>query len=377
MASGPLSGVKILEFAGIGPAPFCCMLLSDLGADIIRIDRKPKTAAERDRFDVYNRGRRSVALDLKKPEAIEACLALSERSDALIEGFRPGVMERLGLGPEEVRARNPRLVYGRMTGWGQSGPLARAAAHDINYIALSGALHAIGTRERPIPPLNLAGDLGGGALYLAFGLLAGILHARASGDGQVVDCSMAEGAASLMAIFYGSVAAGTWATERVSNVLDGAAPHYDAYVCADGKWVTIGCGEPQFYRLLRDLLGLDDPEFDHQNDKSHWPSLKAKLAAVFRTRTRAQWCALLEGTDACFAPVLDMHEAPLHPHYQARQAFVVVDGVVQPAPTPRFSLTPGAIQRGPPAIGEHTESALRDWGLSAAEISALRSAGAL
>jgi alpha-methylacyl-CoA racemase len=377
MANGPLTGVKILEFAGIGPAPFCSMLLSDLGADIVRIDRKPRNPAPADRFDVYNRGRRSVALDLKKPEAIAACLDLSARSDALIEGFRPGVMERLGLGPDAVRARNPRLVYGRMTGWGQTGPLAQAAAHDINYIALSGALHAIGPRERPVPPLNLVGDLGGGALYLAFGLLAGVIHARSTGQGQVVDCSMSEGAASLMAIFYGAVAAGTWNTQRMSNMLDGAAPYYDTYQCADGRWIAIGAGEPQFYRLLRDLLGLDDPEFDHQNDPGHWPALKAKLAAVFRGQTRAQWCALLEGTDACFAPVLDMREAPRHPHNVARQAFVDVDGVVQPAPAPRFSLTPGAIQRGPPAIGEHSESALTDWGVSAAEIAALRRCGAL
>ena len=263
-----------------------------------------------------------------------------------------------------------------MTGWGQTGPLKDAAAHDINYISLSGALAAIGTRERPIPPLNLAGDYGGGALYMAFGLIAGVIHARETGCGQVVDCAMTEGAASLMSSFYGMLAKGIWSTERASNFLDGAAPDYDAYQCADGKWVTIGSGEPQFYKLMRDLVGLDDPEFDLRHDKDRWPALKAKTADAFKRKTRAEWCALLEGTDACFAPVLDMHEAPEHKHNKARKTFVTVSGVVQPAPTPRFSLTPGEIQRSPPAIGEHTESALRDWGVDDKLITELHACGA-
>jgi alpha-methylacyl-CoA racemase len=379
MASGPLTGVRILEFAGIGPVPFCCMLLADLGADIVRIDRKLPAGktAKPDPFDVYNRSRRSVALDLKNPQAVSTCLTLIESCDAIVEGFRPGVMERLGLGPDLMLKRNPTLVYGRMTGWGQHGPMSQAAGHDLNYIALTGALSAIGTAEKPIPPLNLAGDYGGGALYLAFGVLAGVIHARATGKGQVVDCAMSDGAASLMASFYGFFAQGMWHNRRAANMLDGGAHYYNTYACADGKFISIASAEPQFYQLLRERVGLSDPEFDHQHDEQRWPVFKQKLAAIFKTKTRAEWCALLENTDACFAPVLDLAEAPEHPHNKARRTFVSVEGVTQPAPAPRFSLTPGAIQHSPAAIGAHNESALKAWGLDGAAISRLRESGAM
>ncbi len=374
MAQGPLSGLKVVEFAGIGPGPFCGMLLSDLGADVVRIDRK---GAGGGAADVTCRGRRSVALDLKSPQAVETCLKLFESADALIEGFRPGVMERLGLGPEPALKRSPKLVYGRMTGWGQTGPYANAAGHDMNYIAITGVLAAIGTKDKPVPPLNLVGDFGGGALYLAFGLLAGVLHARATGQGQVIDCAMSDGAASLMAMFYGMKAAGEWTCERRANMLDGGAHFYDTYECADGRWISIGSIEPQFYALLLEKTGISDPDFQQQTNKTMWPSLKARLAEVIRRKTRAEWCEIMDATDVCFAPILDMDEAPDHPHNAARQTFVTVDGVVQPAPAPRFSLTPGAIQGPPPAIGSHNETALADWGFSGAEIEALRRGRAL
>jgi alpha-methylacyl-CoA racemase len=375
MASGPLSGLKIVEFAGIGPGPFCGMLLSDLGADVVRVDRKGSGRASP--ADVTSRGRRSVALDLKSPDAIEAVLKLLESADGLIEGFRPGVMERLGLGPDVVLARNPKLVFGRMTGWGQTGPYAKAAGHDMNYIAITGALHAIGTEDKPVPPLNLVGDFGGGALYLAFGLMAGIISARETGKGQVIDCAMSDGAASLMAMFYGFKGAGIWKDERRSNLLDGGAHFYDTYQCADGKWISIGSIEPQFYALLLEKTGITDPEFANQMDRSAWPSLKAKLQDVLRTRTQAEWCAIMDATDICFAPVLDLEEAPKHAHNVARETFVTVEGVVQPAPAPRFSATPGAIQGPPPKIGAHNDEALTDWGFTAAEVAALKEKGAL
>jgi alpha-methylacyl-CoA racemase len=376
MRQGPLTGLKIVEFAGIGPGPFAGMLLSDLGADVVRIDRKG--AGRASKHDVTSRGRRSVGLDLKKPESVEACLKLIAGADALFEGFRPGVMERLGLGPDVALARNPKLVYGRMTGWGQTGPYAHAAGHDMNYIAITGALHAIGTEEKPVPPLNLVGDFGGGALYLAFGLLAGVISARETGRGQVVDVAMSDGAASLMAMFYGFKSAGIWKDERRSNLLDGGAHFYDTYQCADGKWVSIGSIEPQFYALLREKAGLTaDADFDAQMDRNAWPSLKAKLAEAIRTRTRDEWTAIMGGTDVCFAPVLDLDEAPRHEHNAARQTFVEVEGVTQPAPAPRFSGTPGAIQGPPPVIGAHNEQALSDWGFSAAEVSRLQELGAL
>jgi alpha-methylacyl-CoA racemase len=375
MGSGPLSGLKIVEFAGIGPGPFCGMLLSDLGADVVRVDRKGSGRASP--ADVTSRGRRSVALDLKLPDAIEAVLKLLESADGLIEGFRPGVMERLGLGPDVVLARNPKLVFGRMTGWGQTGPYAKAAGHDMNYIAITGALHAIGTEDKPVPPLNLVGDFGGGALYLAFGLMAGIISARETGKGQVIDCAMSDGAASLMAMFYGFKGAGIWKDERRANLLDGGAHFYDTYQCADGKWISIGSIEPQFYALLLEKTGITDPEFANQMDRSAWPSLKAKLQDVLRTKTQAEWCAIMDATDICFAPVLDLEEAPKHAHNVARETFVTIEGVVQPAPAPRFSATPGAIQGPPPKIGAHNDEALTDWGFTAAEVAALKEKGAL
>jgi alpha-methylacyl-CoA racemase len=378
MAQGPLDGVKVVEFAGIGPGPFCGMLLSDLGADVIRIDRKAGAGSgyRGDRFSVTSRGRRSIALDLKHPEAVETCLTLMERADIAFEGFRPGVMERLGLGPEPALKRNPKLVYGRMTGWGQSGPLASAAGHDINYIALSGALHAIGGGDQPIPPLNLVGDFGGGALYLAFGMLAALTHARATGQGQVVDAAMTDGAASLMAMFYGFKGSGMWSDQRQSNLLDGGAHFYGAFRCADGAWIALGSIEPQFYALLVEKAGLSDPQFQRQMSRADWPELRGKLAAVIAARTRAEWCEIMEGSDVCFAPVLSLEEAPAHPHNQARETFVELDGVVQPAPAPRFSATPGAVQAPPAGVGQHTEAALSDWGFPADAIAALKASGA-
>ncbi|MBO9559752.1 MAG: CoA transferase [Caulobacter sp.] len=375
MAQGPLSGLKVLEFAGIGPGPFCGMLLSDLGADVVRIDRKGSGRSSP--ADVTARGRRSVALDLKSPAAVETCLKLMESADGVIEGFRPGVMERLGLGPDVALARNPKLVYGRMTGWGQTGPYAKAAGHDMNYIAITGALAAIGTQDKPVPPLNLVGDFGGGALYLAFGLLAGVIHARATGQGQVIDCAMSDGAASLMAMFYGFKAGGMWGEGRRSNLLDGGAHFYDTYQCSCGRWISIGSIEPQFYLLLLEKTGITDPQFQHQMSRDEWPQLRDKLAAVIATKTRDEWCALMDATDVCFAPVLTMDEAPAHPHNAARQTFVEVAGVTQPAPAPRFSATPGAIQGPPPMIGADNDTALSDWGFSAQAIAALKEEGAL
>ena len=374
MRQGPLTGLKVVEFAGIGPGPFCGMLLSDLGADVVRIDRKGGRGGAPS--DVTGRGRRSVALDLKTPAAIEACLKLMAQADAVFEGFRPGVMERLGLGPDVALKRNPKLVFGRMTGWGQTGPYANAAGHDMNYIAITGALHAIGTADKPVPPLNLVGDFGGGALYLAFGLLAGVIQARESGKGQVIDCAMSDGAASLMAMFYGFKAAGAWKEERRHNLLDGGAHFYDTYQCADGKWISIGSIEPQFYALLLEKTGITDPEFASQMDRSKWPQLREKLAAAIAGKTQGEWCAIMDATDVCFAPVLDLDEAPKHPHNAARQTFVEVAGVMQPAPAPRFSVTPGAIQSPPPAIGAHDREALADWGFSSGEIDALTGAAA-
>ena len=375
MGQGPLSGLKVVEFAGIGPGPFCGMLLSDLGADVVRIDRKGKGRASP--ADITSRGRRSIGLDLKNPDAIETCLKLMEGADAVFEGFRPGVMERLGLGPDVALKRNPKLVYGRMTGWGQFGPYANAAGHDMNYIAITGALHAIGTKDKPIPPLNLVGDFGGGALYLAFGLLAGVLNARSTGQGQVIDCAMSDGAASLMSMFYGFKAGGMWKDERRVNLLDGGAHFYDTYQCADGKWISIGSIEPQFYALLLEKTGINDPEFAAQMDRASWDSLRDKLGHVIAQKTQAEWCEIMDATDVCFAPVLDLDEAPKHAHNVARKTFVELEGVIQPAPAPRFSATPGAIQGPPPAIGAHDMEALGDWGFSPAAIDALKASGAL
>jgi alpha-methylacyl-CoA racemase len=373
---GPLQGLRILEFAGIGPGPFCAMVLADLGAEVIRIDRKAGPPG--DRCDFTGRGRRSIALDLKSPDAIAAVLRLVDGADALLEGFRPGVMERLGLGPDVCLGRNPRLVYGRMTGWGQEGPLAHSAGHDMNYIALTGALWAIGRPgERPVPPLNLVGDYGGGGMLLAMGLLAGLLSAQRTGQGQVVDAAMVDGASLLMAPIYAMKARGRWGNQRGTNMLDGASPWYDTYECADGRWLSVGPIEPQFFALMCDTLGLDSKRFPDRMEPATWPALKAELTAIFLSRTRDDWATLFEGTDACVAPVLDMEEAPLHPHNAARGTFLARDGVVQPAPAPRFSRTPA--EAGAPAAlrGEHTEAVLRDAGFTAAEIAALRDSAAI
>jgi alpha-methylacyl-CoA racemase len=376
MASGPLVGLKVVEFAGIGPAPFCGMLLADLGADVVRIDRK-ETVGHKHR-DLAGRGKRSVAIDLKHTEGVEAALMLIEKADALIEGFRPGVMERLGLGPDVVSKRNSKLVYGRMTGWGQTGPWSSMAGHDIDYIALTGALHAMGRAgEPPAPPLNLVGDFGGGALYLAFGLCAALWEARASGKGQVIDCAMTDGAASLMSMFYGMRAGGLWNDNRQDNLLDGAAHFYDTYECADGKWLAIGAIEPQFHAELVKGLGLADGDFPHRMDRQHWPEYSKQIADVVRTRTRDQWMAIFENTDACVAPVLDMVEAPRHPHNAARGTFSNAFGVTQPAPAPRFSRTEGAIQGHPPLAGEQTKAAMIDWGVAPDRVAAMLEAGAL
>jgi len=379
IAQGPLRGLTIIEMAGLGPAPFCAMMLADMGAEVIRIDQKRKAGApasaffSHPRYDVLARGRRSLALDLKQPAGTRVALSLIAKADALLEGFRPGVMERLGLSPETCLQCNPKLVYGRMTGWGQYGPLAAAAGHDINYVALTGALSAIGRPGTPpAVPLNLVGDFGGGAMMMAFGLLCGILEAQRSGRGQVIDAAMTDGAALLAAAMYGFKADGQWSNERSSNMLDGGAPYYDTYTCADGKHIAIGAIEPQFYTLLRERLGLNDPAFDHQNDRSRWPDLKRRLAEVFATRTRDQWCELLEGSDACFAPVLDWDEAPRHPHNRERAVFTTVDGVLQPAPAPRFSRTPGAVKSPAVAPGEHSVAILKDCGMSDSEIEALQ-----
>jgi alpha-methylacyl-CoA racemase len=349
-ASGPLTGVRIVEFAGIGPGPFACMLLADMGAEVLTLDR---VGAKKNLKSVAGRGRKVVELDLKDKTAIAQVLDLLGHADALIEGFRPGVMERLGLGPEVVQARNPRLVYGRMTGWGQEGPLAQAAGHDINYISVTGALAAIGPEQRPVPPLNLVGDFGGGALYLVVGVLAALLEARKSGKGQVVDAAMCDGAASLMSMFFDMAAIGRWSEGRESNFLDGGAHFYGVYECACGNFISIGSIEPQFYALLRQLAGLTDAGFDAQMDRKAWPGLKQKLAEIFKTKTREQWCSIMEGTDVCFAPVLTMIEAPQHPHMAARKVFVSRHGVTQPAPAPRFSRTPSAIRE--PAIADIAE----------------------
>jgi alpha-methylacyl-CoA racemase len=340
-ASGPLSGFRIVEFAGIGPGPFACMLLADMGADVVTLDR---VGAKKSMKSVAGRGRKVIELDLKDKAAIAQALDLLASADALIEGFRPGVMERLGLGPDVVLARNPKLVYGRMTGWGQEGPLANAAGHDINYISITGALAAIGTREKPVPPLNLVGDFGGGALYLVVGVLAALLEASKSGKGQVVDTAMCDGAASLMSFFFDMAAMGRWAEGRDRNFLDGGAHFYGVYECACGNFISIGSIEPQFYALLRQHAGLTDAAFDAQMDAKAWPALKDKLTAVFKSKTREDWCKIMEGTDICFAPVLTMSEATRHPHMVAREVFVERHGVTQPAPAPRFSRTPSAIR---------------------------------
>lgn len=374
--TGPLHGVTVVEMAAIGPCPFAAMLLADMGATVIRIDRLPGPRKAIDDYTgndtLVDRGRLSVAVDLKQPRGVALALNLIAGADILIEGFRPGVMEKLGLGPEPCRLRNPRLVYGRMTGWGQTGPLSQAAGHDLNYIALTGALGAMGHGDRPpAPPLNLVGDYGGGALYLALGVVSALFDAARNGQGQVVDAAMVDGAASLMTMMYSLKSRGTWRDARQANVIDGGAHFYGVYECADGKYLALGAIEPQFYRELLQRCGIRDPAFDAQWEESKWPALREQMAALLRTRTRDAWCEVLEGTDACVAPVLSMEEAPAHPHMRARGTFVEDGGVLRPAPAPRFER--GAPETSsPPAIGEHTLRVLRAHGLNEPEIDRLR-----
>jgi alpha-methylacyl-CoA racemase len=378
---GPLEGIRIIEIAGIGPGPFAAMMLADMGAEVLRIERPGGTLAHlwpNPATDLLSRGRRCVCVDLKHPDGVALVLDLAERANALFEGFRPGVMERLGLGPEVCLERNPRLVYGRMTGWGQEGPLAQAAGHDINYIALAGALEPIGRRgQPPTPPLNLVGDFGGGGLMLAFGLVCALLECRRSGRGQVVDAAIVDGASALMTVFHGVLHAGYLNMERGTNMLDSGSHFYDVYETADGKYVSVGSFEPQFYAELVRRLDLKGEELPAQMDQTSWPAMKERLARIFKSKTRQEWCALLEGTDACFAPVLSVAEAPDHPHNRARAAFVEMAGVVQPRPAPRFSRTAAEIQRPPARPGEHTEEALRDWGVAPARLVELRRSGAI
>lgn len=376
--AGPLSGFRILELAGIGPGPFCGMMLADLGAEVITIDRPGGNPSAEGGHDVLFRNRRNIAINLKDPAGVETVLRLCEGADAIFEGYRPGVAERLGIGPAQCQARNPRLVYGRMTGWGQDGPLASSAGHDINYIALSGALHAIGRRdEAPTLPLNLVGDFGGGGMMLAFGLLAALLETSRSGMGQVIDCSMHEGAAALMAMFYGLRGNGLFSDNRGTHMLDSGAHFYDTYRTADDQFISIGAIEPQFYALLREKLALSDPEWDAQLDTREWPALKAKLASIFATRTRDQWCDLLEGTDVCFAPVLGLAETAGHPHNQARRSFIEINGVTQHAPTPRFSRTSADTPVAKRKPGQDTRSILADAGFADADIAKLLDQGAV
>lgn len=376
---GPLAGLKILEFEAIGPGPFCGMMLADMGADVLLIDRPddPRLGFGRDRWsDVMLRGRRSATLDLKSKSGVEAALRLAAKADALIEGFRPGVMERLGLGPDVLLARNPKLVYGRMTGWGQDGPLGPRAGHDINYIALTGVLHAIGRAGgAPVPPLNLVGDFGGGGMLLAFGIACGLVEARKSGKGQVVDAAMVDGASLLAAMFSGMMAAGRWSETRGDNVLDTGAPWYDAYETKDGKHVAIGSIEPKFYEELLQRLDLQGQNLPAQHDRKGWPALRKAFSEKFREKTRDEWCLVFDGSDACFAPVLTFSEARAHPHNAARGTFTRSGKVDQPSPAPRFSRSPGAIRRAPPERGEGGREALTDWGFSSAEIGNFKSLG--
>lgn len=374
---GPLAGVKIIELTGIGPGPFAGQLLADMGAEVISVERKSDASGTR-MPDCARRGKRSIALNLKSAEGLEVLLSLVDKADVLFEGFRPGVAERLGFGPEACQARNRKLVYGRMTGWGQTGPLAQAAGHDINYISLTGALAGVGrANEKPVPPLNLVGDFGGGAMFLVTGILAALYEAEKSGVGQVIDAAMTDGSAALMSFFHSLHALGMWGSERGMNLLDGGAHFYDTYETQDGKFVSIGSIEPQFYALLLEKAQLDPAVFGNQNDMAQWPELSDKLTDIFKSKTRDQWCELMEGSDVCFAPVLDFQEASAHPHNQARQTYIDVDGQSQPAPAPRFSRTPSEVQFGARAAGEDTDEVLQDWGYSLEQVAKLKASGAL
>ena len=374
---GPLTGIRVVEMAGIGPGPFTAMMLSDLGAEVIRVDRLSHKGIGH-RANVLNRGRKSIAVDLKNPRGVETTLRLIEQADVVLEGFRPGVMERLGLGPEKCLSVNPRLIFGRMTGWGQTGPLSQAAGHDINYISIAGALGAMGYADRPpAPPLNLVGDFGGGAMYLLTGILAALVERATSEQGQIIDAAMSDGTASLLSPFFGLMAMNMWTTDRFSNRLDGGAFYYGSYECSDGRYISIGSLEPQFYALLLEKAEITDPEFQEQLDEAAWPAKREKLIQLFKSKTRKQWCDIMEGTDVCFAPVLDLKEAPNHPHNIDRKTFVELDGVVQPAPAPRFSRTQGEIQ-GPAAMaGEHTREVLSAWNFTDQEIGELQAARAI
>jgi alpha-methylacyl-CoA racemase len=377
---GPLQGVKIVELAGIGPGPFAGMLLSDMGADVVRIDRAQQVTGDfsKPNLEALYRGRRSIGVDLKHPDGVETVLRLVESADALLEGFRPGVTERLGIGPDVCLARNPKLVYGRMTGWGQDGPYAQAAGHDINYIGLAGALAHFGRAgSKPTPPINLVGDFGGGAMFLAFGIVCGLLEAQRSGQGQVIDAAMVDGSALLMTMMWGLKAIGFWDEALGVNVLDSGAPFYDTYETKDGKFVSLGSLEPQFYAELVNRLGLGDADLPAQMDRARWPELADCFTELFKTKTRDEWCEILEHSDACFAPVLTMSEAADHPHIKHRATVITRDGVDQPAPAPRFSRTTAEVQRSAPWPGQHTDEALRDWGFDADAIVKLRDAGAL
>jgi alpha-methylacyl-CoA racemase len=381
--AGPLSGYRIIEIAGIGPGPFAAMMLADMGAEVIRVDRAQSVrgpAPDTPHVDAMQRGRRNIALDLKQPEGVETLLKLVESADALIEGFRPGVMERLGIGPDVCAARNPKLVFGRMTGWGQTGPYAQSAGHDINYISLAGALAHFGRHgEPPTPPLNMVGDFGGGGMFLAFGVVCGLLEASKSGQGQVVDAAMVDGSAVLMTMFWAFKNIGMHDENRRGvSLLDTGAHFYDVFHCADGKYISIGSIEPQFYAQMLELTGLTgDPEFARQNDRDLWPHLKSRLARVFETKTRDEWCAIMEHTDVCFAPVLTMSEAAEHPHNVERSTFIEVGGVTQPAPAPRFSRTIPEVSRPPAHAGQHTRDVLADWGFDEGHIAGLFASGAV
>jgi alpha-methylacyl-CoA racemase len=372
--SGPLVGVKILELSGIGPAPLCCALLSDMGADILRIDRNSDPGlglGTPAKADLGRRGRYSVSVDMKHPKGIATVKRLIAEADAVIDPFRPGVAEKLGIGPEDCKALNKRLVYGRMTGWGQTGPLAKVAGHDLNYLAITGVLNAIGSPELPLPPLNLVADMGGGAMFLAVGILSAILEARSSGEGQTVDVSMVEGSSFLALSHYGMVATKVWNNERGTNFTDGGAHFYRCYRTKDGKYVSIASIEAKFYALLLDKIGLDPKDLPPQMDRSTWADMSKRFEAIFAEKTRDEWCAIMEGTDICFAPVLTFEEAAKHPHNKARGSYVEVAGITQPGPAPRFSRTPSAITSPPPEMGSGTREGLASWGFDESEIDAL------
>ncbi|MCJ7439222.1 MAG: CoA transferase [Acidimicrobiia bacterium] len=378
--SGPLSGVKVVELVGIGPGPFGAMLLADLGADVVRVHRAQSVERGFDPggLPILDRNRRSIGVDLKRPEGVETVLRLVESADALLEGYRPGVTERLGVGPDACLARNPKLVYGRMTGWGQDGPMASAAGHDINYIALAGALAHFGRAgEKPTPPLNLIGDFGGGGMLLAFGVVCAVLEARTSGKGQVVDAAMVDGAATLMAFAWGMKAVGAFREERGTNLLDSGAPQYDTYETSDGKFIALGALEEQFYAEFLEKTGLAGEGLPAVTDQGSWPALRERFTELFKSKTRDEWCDLLEGSDACFAPVLPMSEAAKHPHIKERGTIVEFEGLLQPAPAPRFSRTQAEIRSAAPKPGEHTDEVLTEWGFGVADVAKLRDIGAI